>query len=164
VLGASFFLGGLKHHIQEYNRATARMKRVLVTIAPAIEPFTSAYSPARRAAAAMTSSVRFPSVALSNPPTVIAGLFRNRFGSTTKQAGKWHDREHREDEQQRVRGGDKSRGHQCHRHKSQQPEHAVVPELFEQRVHRSTFAFGTQKTSVCSLVIDMAQCHPGLAL
>ena len=25
MLGASFFLGGLKHHIQEYNRATARL-------------------------------------------------------------------------------------------------------------------------------------------
>jgi len=46
------------------------MKSVLVTIAPAIEPFTSAYSPARSAAAAITNSVRFPSVALSSPPTV----------------------------------------------------------------------------------------------
>ena len=49
---------------------TPSMNSVLVTIAPAMEPFTSAYSPARSAAAAMTSSVRFPSVALSSPPTV----------------------------------------------------------------------------------------------
>jgi hypothetical protein len=41
------------------------MKSVLVTIAPAMEPFTSAYSPAPSAAAPITSSVRFPSVALS---------------------------------------------------------------------------------------------------
>ncbi len=44
------------------------MNSVLVTIAPAIDAFTSMYSPARRAVSAMTSSVRFPSVALSRPP------------------------------------------------------------------------------------------------
>ncbi len=44
------------------------MNRVLVTMAPAIEAFTSMYSPARRAASAMTSSVRLPSVAFSRPP------------------------------------------------------------------------------------------------
>ena len=42
---------------------------MLVTIAPAMDAFTSMYSPARRAVSAMTSSVRFPSVALSRPPT-----------------------------------------------------------------------------------------------
>ena len=44
------------------------MNSVLVTIAPAMDAFTSTYSPARRAVSAMTSSVRFPSVALSSPP------------------------------------------------------------------------------------------------
>ena len=44
------------------------MNSVLVTIAPAIDAFTSMYSPARSAARAMTSSVRLPSVALSRPP------------------------------------------------------------------------------------------------
>ena len=42
---------------------------VLVTIAPAMDAFTSVYCPARRAASAMTSSVRLPSVAFSRPPT-----------------------------------------------------------------------------------------------
>ena len=46
------------------------MKSVLVTIAPAIDAFTSVYCPARSAARAITSSVRLPSVALSSPPTV----------------------------------------------------------------------------------------------
>ena len=46
------------------------MKSVLVTIAPAIDAFTSVYWPARSAARAITSSVRLPSVALSSPPTV----------------------------------------------------------------------------------------------
>ena len=110
------------------------MKSVLVTIAPAMEPFTSAYSPARSAAAAMTNSVRFPSVAFSNPPTVVAGLFRNRFGSVTKQDGKRDDREHGEDEQQRMRRGDQFRGKQCHRHKRQQPEHAVMAKFLQQKV------------------------------
>src|SRR5262245_41820069 len=45
------------------------MNRVFVTIAPAIDALTSMYSPARRAVSAMTSSVRFPRVALSRPPT-----------------------------------------------------------------------------------------------
>src|SRR6201987_2631998 len=33
MLGASFFLGGLKHHIQEYNRATARRDVALLFLA-----------------------------------------------------------------------------------------------------------------------------------
>ena len=33
LLGASFFLGGLKHHIQEYNRATARLDAALLFLA-----------------------------------------------------------------------------------------------------------------------------------
>ena len=45
------------------------MNSVLVTMAPAIDAFTSMYWPARSAASAMISSVRFPSVALSSPPT-----------------------------------------------------------------------------------------------
>ena len=39
-------------------------------MAPAIDAFTSTYWPARNAASAMISSVRFPSVALSSPPMV----------------------------------------------------------------------------------------------
>ena len=46
------------------------MNSVLVTMAPAIEAFTSVYSPACSAASAITSSVRLPSVAFSRPPTV----------------------------------------------------------------------------------------------
>ena len=44
------------------------MNNVLVMMAPTMDAFTSVYSPARKAASAMTSSVRFPSVALSSPP------------------------------------------------------------------------------------------------
>src|SRR3974390_1310453 len=33
LLGASFLLGGLKHHIQEYNRATARLDAALLFLA-----------------------------------------------------------------------------------------------------------------------------------
>ena len=33
MLGASFFLGGLKHHIQEFNRATARLHAALLFLA-----------------------------------------------------------------------------------------------------------------------------------
>jgi len=44
------------------------MNSVLVTMAPAMDAFTSTYCPALKAVSAMTSSVRFPSVALSRPP------------------------------------------------------------------------------------------------
>src|SRR4051794_28559915 len=33
MLGASFLLGGLKHHVQEYNRATARLNAALLFVA-----------------------------------------------------------------------------------------------------------------------------------
>ena len=45
------------------------MNRLLVTIAPATDAFTSMYWPACNAVSAITSSVRLPSVALSSPPT-----------------------------------------------------------------------------------------------
>ena len=46
------------------------MNSEFVTIAPAIDAFTSMYSPAPSAASAITSSVRLPSVAFSSPPIV----------------------------------------------------------------------------------------------
>ena len=46
------------------------MNSEFVTIAPAIDAFTSVYSPAPSAASAITSSVRLPSVAFSSPPIV----------------------------------------------------------------------------------------------
>lgn len=45
------------------------MNTALVTIAPAMDAFTSMYWPARSAVMAMINSVRLPSVALSSPPT-----------------------------------------------------------------------------------------------
>src|SRR6476620_11158306 len=33
MLGASFFLGGLKHHVQEYNRGSARLQACLLFLA-----------------------------------------------------------------------------------------------------------------------------------
>ena len=33
MLGASFFLGGLKHHVQEYNKASARVQAGLLFLA-----------------------------------------------------------------------------------------------------------------------------------
>ena len=45
------------------------MNSALVTIAPAIDAFTSVYWPALSAVMAIISSVRLPSVALSRPPT-----------------------------------------------------------------------------------------------
>jgi hypothetical protein len=48
---------------------TPSMNSEFVTIAPAMDALTRSNMPARRAVIAITSSVRFPSVALSSPPT-----------------------------------------------------------------------------------------------
>lgn len=52
MLGASFFLGGLKHHVQEYNRAGARMQAGLLFLATIALLVPSAVSQADSATAA----------------------------------------------------------------------------------------------------------------
>jgi Ca2+:H+ antiporter len=52
VLGASFLLGGLKHHVQEYNRVSARMQASLLFLATVALLFPSAVSQADSAAQA----------------------------------------------------------------------------------------------------------------
>jgi len=54
MLGASFLLGGLKHHVQEYNRNTARLQAALLFVA--------------------TVGLLVPSVLVADAPTVTAGL------------------------------------------------------------------------------------------
>src|SRR5438477_8305568 len=76
----------------------------------------------------------------------------------TKQRSQRHDREHREDEQQRVSRGKKFGGYQYHGHKAQQPERGIMAEFFEQRIHVAPSALGTQ-SSICSVLIDLAKCN-----
>ena len=52
VLGASFLLGGLKHHVQEYNRGTARLQAALLFLAAIALLVPSAVSKAGDPAAA----------------------------------------------------------------------------------------------------------------
>ena len=47
MLGASFLLGGLKHHVQEYNRVSARMQAGLLFLATIALLIPSAVSPGR---------------------------------------------------------------------------------------------------------------------
>jgi len=51
MLGASFFLGGLKHHVQEYNRGSARVQTGLLFLATVALLIPSAVSQADSAAA-----------------------------------------------------------------------------------------------------------------
>src|SRR5512144_1522594 len=51
VLGASFLLGGLKHHVQEYNRVSARTQAGLLSLATVALLFPSAVGEADSAAA-----------------------------------------------------------------------------------------------------------------
>lgn len=53
MLGASFFLGGLKHHVQEFNRGTARLQAGLLFLATIALLIPSAVSEADSAPAAL---------------------------------------------------------------------------------------------------------------
>jgi Ca2+:H+ antiporter len=60
MLGASFLIGGLKHHVQEYNRASARLQAgllFLATIAMLVPSVISAADSATGSAVAATLSV-----------------------------------------------------------------------------------------------------------
>jgi Ca2+:H+ antiporter len=63
MLGASFFLGGLKYHVQEYNRAGARLQAGLLFLATVALIIPSAVSKAD--SAAMTDFTRHLSLGLS---------------------------------------------------------------------------------------------------
>ena len=117
------------------------MNSVLVTIAPAMEAFTSMYCPARRAVSAMTSSVRLPSVALSRPPTASPVLAATDSVAWLSKRGQRHDGQHRQDEEQRVRVVCELLGREHHRHEDQQPQQLVVPDFVEQGSHARSVLF-----------------------
>ena len=56
MLGASFLLGGLKHHVQEYNRASERTQAGLLFLATIVLLIPSAVSEADSATSTFTSS------------------------------------------------------------------------------------------------------------
>ena len=78
-----------------------------------------------------------PQRGVEQPTRRVAGLGRDGLGGVTQQCGQWHDGEHGQHEQQRVRFGLELRGCKHHRHKCQQPEQRVVTDFLEQRVHSS---------------------------
>ena len=98
------------------------MKRELVTIAPAIDAFTSIYSPARSAVTAMINSVKFPSVAFKQPADCVTRLFGDGFGCMTKKGSKRNDCENCEHKQERVSGRHNPGGDQHGWHKYQHPQ------------------------------------------
>jgi Ca2+:H+ antiporter len=57
MLGASFLLGGLKHHVQEYNRVTARVQASLLFLATIALLVPSAIAESHRAPAAVTQAL-----------------------------------------------------------------------------------------------------------
>jgi Ca2+:H+ antiporter len=71
VLGASFLLGGLKYHVQEYNRVSARVQAGMLFLATVALLIPSAVSQADSAGAAFTSKL---SVGLSVLLIVTYGL------------------------------------------------------------------------------------------
>ena len=93
MLGASFFLGGLKHHVQEFNRSTARLQAGLLFLATVALLIPSAVSVADSAPA--TLFVHELSVGLSFLLIVAYGLgllfslktHREFFGSASHGEG-----------------------------------------------------------------------------
>jgi Ca2+:H+ antiporter len=72
MLGASFLLGGLKHHVQEYNRASARLQAALLFLATVAILIPSAVTEADSVAgSAFTETL---SVSLSVLLIVVYGL------------------------------------------------------------------------------------------
>jgi hypothetical protein len=101
---------------------------------PAMDAFTSVYCPARNAASAMTSSVRFPSVALSRPPTVSPVLAAT--GSVAWLSSAASVTIARTDSIKRsvCFGLDLVSG-EHHGHEGQQPEQGIATDFFKQEVH-----------------------------
>ena len=69
---------------------------------PAIDAFTTSYSPARRAEIAMMSSAALPKVAFSSPPIPSPSALGDLLGRAPHPAGERHDREARGDEDEEV--------------------------------------------------------------
>jgi Ca2+:H+ antiporter len=93
MLGASFFIGGLKHHVQEFNRSTARLQAGLLFLATIALLIPSAVSEADSAPAALFTQEL--SVGLSVLLMVTYGLgllfslktHRNFFGNAAHGEG-----------------------------------------------------------------------------
>ena len=113
------------------------MKSVLVTIAPATEAFTSMYSPARSAVSAMTSSVRFPSVALRRPPTESPVLAATDSVAWLRSAASGTMARTERSEQERVPFRYQTLARENHGNEDQKPEEGIVTDFLEQKVHGS---------------------------
>ncbi len=79
----------------------------------------------------MMSSVKFPSVAFSRPPTVSPVLAATEFGGVTQQHGQWNQGQNGQREKQRVGFGLERLSGEYHRHEGQQPEQGIVTKFFE---------------------------------
>ncbi len=64
-----------------------------------------------------------------------AGAGRDGLGGAAEQRRQWHDRQHGENEEERVRFGLEELDDEQNRHESQQPEQRIVSDLAEQGLH-----------------------------
>ena len=111
------------------------MNSVLVTMAPAIDAFTSMYCPARKAVERDDQLRQVAQRGVQQPADRVAGLGGHRFGRVAEQRGQRHDRQHRQHEQQRVRVVRECSRREHRRHEDQQPQQLVVPNLCEEQSH-----------------------------
>ena len=111
------------------------MNNVLVTIAPAMDAFTSAYCPARNAVSAMIKFGQVSERGVEQAADRIARLGRHGFGGVTQQRGQRHDGQDGQHKKQRVRFGLELLSGEHHGHEGQQPEQGIVTDFFEQGIH-----------------------------
>ena len=107
------------------------MNNVLVTIAPAMDAFTSAYCPARNAANAMTKFGQVSERGVEQATDRVARLGRHGFGGVAEQRGQRHDGQDGKHKQQRVRFGLERLNDERDGHEGQQPEQRIVTDFLE---------------------------------
>src|SRR6266566_477020 len=86
VLGMSFLLGGLKHHVQEYNRVSARMQAGLLFLATVALLIPSAVSEADSAAGAAFTQKLGLALATLGGVTVLVALVSEIFVESVQKA------------------------------------------------------------------------------
>jgi hypothetical protein len=97
------------------------MNNVLVTIAPAMDAFTSVYWPGAQRGQRDDKFGQVSERGVEQATDGIARLGRHGFGGVTQQRCQWHDGQDGQHKKQRVRFGLKLLSGEHHGHEGQQP-------------------------------------------
>ena len=109
------------------------MNSVLATIAPAIDAFTSMNCAGAQRRQRDHKLGEIAQGRVEQPTGCVTRPGRHGLRRVAQQRRQRHYGEHGQHEEQRVRLGFEPCGCKHHRHEGQQPQHAVVADLVEQR-------------------------------